>query len=221
MIDGRNQVAGRGGQKRVELDVDLRPVLLDGPLVAAPDSGKANIGRSSFPCSANQCQVAGLTSPLGSQNEVAGTRQRRSSNEPRQNLLSMILSSRTLVTRRGARSFWCSTKPQLIKNDLSPSELCRMTGATCPGKIADNGSNTGKLATLVFPEDKLKVPSHKYVAGSLGQVTPYMLAPGFFFRQGASRCQFPAMMQPIGSIVSTTSARPNSAICARTAAAFL
>jgi hypothetical protein len=103
--------------------------------------GKANIGRSSFPCNANQCHVAGLTSPLGSQNDVAGTRQRRSSNEPRQNRLSMILSSRTLVTRRGARSFWCSTKPQLIKTiSRSPSALCRTTGATWPGKIAGKGS---------------------------------------------------------------------------------
>jgi hypothetical protein len=42
-----------------------------------------------------------------------------------------------------------------------------------------------------------------------------------FLLQGASRCQSPAMMQPIGSIVSMTSARPNSAIWARTVAAFL
>jgi hypothetical protein len=34
----------------------------------------------------------------------------------------------------------------------------------------------------------------------------------FFRLHGAWRCQSPAMMDPIGSIVSTTSARPNSAI---------
>src|SRR5262245_3109386 len=104
--------------------------------------GKANIGRSLLPRRANQCQVAGLTSPLGSQNEVAGTRQRRSSNEPRQNLLSRILSSRTLVTRRGARSFWWSTQPQLIVTiSRSPSALRRTAGAAWPGKTADKGSN--------------------------------------------------------------------------------
>ena len=49
-----------------------------------------------------KCQVVGFTSPLGSQNEVAGTKQRRSSNEPRQNALDFVLSLRTFVTRRGA-----------------------------------------------------------------------------------------------------------------------
>ena len=42
-----------------------------------------------------------------------------------------------------------------------------------------------------------------------------------FFRQGAARCQSPAMMLPIGSIWSTTSARPNLAIWRRIDAAFL
>src|SRR5262249_42664245 len=49
----------------------------------------------------------------------------------------------------------------------------------------------------------------------------HFLRAVFFFRQGLSRCQSPAMMQPTGSMVSTTSARPNTAICARTAAASL
>src|SRR5262245_30574530 len=60
--------------------------------------GKANIGRGSAPLSENQCQLAGFTLPLGSQKDVAGTRQRRSSNDLRQNLLVRILSSRTFVT---------------------------------------------------------------------------------------------------------------------------
>jgi hypothetical protein len=71
--------------------------------------GKANAGRGSPPSIANQCHVAGFTSPFGSQNDVAGTRQRRSSNEPRQNLLFRIVSSRTLVTRLGARPSWSRT----------------------------------------------------------------------------------------------------------------
>ena len=86
--------------------------------------------------------LAGFMSPLGSQNDVAGTRKRRSSNQPRQNLLSRILSSRTLVTRVGARPFRSSTKPQLIRTiSRSPSAFWRTTGATWPGKIADAGSN--------------------------------------------------------------------------------
>ena len=50
-------------------------------------------------------QVAGFTSPLGSQNDVADTRQRRSSDDFFQNELASILSSHTLVTGRGALSF--------------------------------------------------------------------------------------------------------------------
>jgi hypothetical protein len=45
---------------------------------------------------ANQCHVAGFTSPLDSQNED-GTRQRSSSTEPRQKLLAKILLSRTFT----------------------------------------------------------------------------------------------------------------------------
>src|SRR5262249_24737873 len=84
--------------------------------------GKAKSGRGSVPLRENQCHVAGFTSPLGSQNDVAGTRQRRSSNEPSQNLLVRILSSRTLVTRLGARPSCSSRKPQLIATSWrSPS----------------------------------------------------------------------------------------------------
>jgi hypothetical protein len=78
---------------------------------------------------------------LGSQNDVAGTRQRRSSNEPRQNLLFRIVSSLTLVTRLGARPSWSRTKPQFMSTkSRSPSSRWRTTGATCPGKIAGSGS---------------------------------------------------------------------------------
>jgi hypothetical protein len=59
---------------------------------------------------------------FGSQNEDAGTRQRRASNDPRQNLLVRILSSRTLVTRLGARLSIRSAKPQLnVTSSRSPS----------------------------------------------------------------------------------------------------
>src|SRR5262245_4998455 len=107
--------------------------------------GKAKVGLGSLPLIANQCQVAGFTSPLGSQNDVAGTRQRLFSNEPRQNLLTRIVSSRTLVTRLGARPFWSSTKPQLIMViSRSPSALCRTTGATWPGNMAASGSKAAE-----------------------------------------------------------------------------
>lgn len=92
--------------------------------------GKAKSGRGLFPFNANQFHVAGFTSPFGSQNDDAGTRQRRSSNEPRQKLLERTLSSRTLVTRRGARPCCSSTKPQRIgTSSRSPSLASRTTGA--------------------------------------------------------------------------------------------
>src|SRR5262249_31649091 len=100
-------------------------------------------------------------SPLGSQNDVAGRRQRRSSNEPRQNLLSRILSSRTLVTRRGARSFWWSKNPQLIVTiSRSPSTLWRTTGATCPGKIADNAA---KATVRLCDTRKKRAPASRFL----------------------------------------------------------
>ena len=72
---------------------------------------------------------------------VTNAGQRRSSKEPRQNFLSRILSSRTLVTRLGARLFWSNTKPQLLSAiSRFPSALWRTAGATWPGKIADAGS---------------------------------------------------------------------------------
>ena len=86
--------------------------------------------------------MAGFTSPLGSQNDDAGTRQRRSSNDDFQKELLRIVSSRTLVTGRGARPFCRSMKPQLIVTiSRSPSAVERRTGATCFGKMADVGSN--------------------------------------------------------------------------------
>src|SRR5262245_45116161 len=104
--------------------------------------GKANSGRASSPLIENQCHVAGFTSPLGSQNDDAGTRQRRSWNDDFQKELFRIVSSRTFVTGRGAFPFCRSIKPQLIVTiSRSPSEAQRTTGATCFGKIADVGSN--------------------------------------------------------------------------------
>src|SRR5215471_20154700 len=118
--------------------------------------GNANIGRGSAPLSENQCQVAGLTSPFGSQNDVAGTRQRRSSNDLRQNLLVRILSSRTFVTGRGARSFCKSMKPQLIVTiSRSPSSAQRTTGAMCRGKMAPVGFERGRVVVR-----DTKVPRH-------------------------------------------------------------
>ena len=62
--------------------------------------------------SANQASLWALladTSPFGSQNDDAGTRQRRCSKLSRQNAVRS-LSSRALVTRRSARPGWqCDT----------------------------------------------------------------------------------------------------------------
>src|SRR6476620_1850031 len=104
--------------------------------------GNAKSGRGSLPFRENQCHVAGFTSPFGSQKDDAGTRQRRSSKDVRQNLLARILSSRTLVTGRGALSFCRSIKPQLIITiSRSPSAVSRTTGAKLRGKTADAGLN--------------------------------------------------------------------------------
>jgi hypothetical protein len=117
------------------------PAYFTGPMYRRQIPGNANSGRASVPVIENQCHVAGFTSPFGSQNEDAGTRQRRSSNDVRQNLLSRILSSRTFVTRRGALSFCNRTNPQLsITSSRSLSSVCRTTGATCPGNIDASGS---------------------------------------------------------------------------------
>src|SRR5262245_66539816 len=84
-----------------------------------------------MPVIANQCQVAGFTSPLGSQNEVAGTRHRHSTKDDFQKLLFRMVSSRTFVTGRGALPFWSSMKPQLIVTiSRSESAVARATGAT-------------------------------------------------------------------------------------------
>src|SRR6516162_482924 len=118
------------------------PSFFTGPLYLRQIPGNANSGRASAPLTENQCQVAGFTLPLGSQNEDAGTRQRRSSNDGFQNELERILSSRTLVTGRGARPRCKSMKPQLITTiSRSPSAVIRTTGATCRGNIAEVGSN--------------------------------------------------------------------------------
>ena len=131
MIDGSHQLVGRCGEERIDLQRDLRAVFSHRPLVAPPDARKGKVRTLVLPRSPNQCQLAGFTSPLGSRNDVAGTRQRRSSNEPHQNLLSRILSSRTLVTRLGARLFWSSTKPQLIKKSSRSAGT-----AIFPGHVA-------------------------------------------------------------------------------------
>src|SRR6516162_9613272 len=118
------------------------PSFFTGPLYLHQMPGNAKSGRGSSPLSANQCHVAGFTSPFGSQNDDAGTRQRRSSNDAFQNELVRILSSRTFVIGRGARPFCRSTNPQLMVTiSRSPSAVQRTTGATCRGKIADTGSN--------------------------------------------------------------------------------
>src|SRR5262249_16528445 len=120
----------------------LGPSFFTGPLYPRQMPANAKSGRASRPFNENQCHVAGFTSPFGSQNDVAGTRQRRSSNERFQNELVRILSSRTLVTGRGERPFWRRMKPQLMVTiSRSPSAVCRTTGATCRGKIADTGAN--------------------------------------------------------------------------------
>jgi hypothetical protein len=117
------------------------PSFFTGPLYLRQMPGNAKSGRSP-PFKANQCQVAGFTSPLGSQNDDAGTRHRRSRNDVFQNELKRILSSRTFVTGRGARPFCKSMKPQLIVTiSRSPSAVPRTTGALCRGKIAGNGLN--------------------------------------------------------------------------------
>src|SRR5262245_52582131 len=90
------------------------PSFLTGPLYLRQMPGYANSGRSSVPFSENQCHVAGFTSPFGSQNDDAGTKHRRCSNDDFQNVLLRIVSSRTFVTGRGALPFWRSMKPQLI-----------------------------------------------------------------------------------------------------------
>src|SRR5262249_2565158 len=118
------------------------PSFFIGPLYRRQIPGNAKSGRGSDPLSENQCHVAGFTSPLGSQNDVAGTRQRRSSNDRFQNELPRILPSRTFVTGRGARSFCRSMNPQLIATiSRSPSSPQRTTGAMWRGKIAPVGLN--------------------------------------------------------------------------------
>jgi len=118
------------------------PSFFAGPWYLRQMPGNANSGRASAPLVANQCQVAGFTSPFGSQNEDAGTRHRRSANDDLQNELARILSSRTFVTGRGARPGCKSMNPQLIVTiSRSPSAAQRTTGATCRGKIAGAGSN--------------------------------------------------------------------------------
>jgi hypothetical protein len=104
--------------------------------------GNAKSGRGSLPTSENQCHVAGFTSPLGPQNDDAGTRHRHSSKDVLQNELFRIVSSRTFVTGLGARSFIERMKPQLIVTiSRSPSAAGSTTGATCRGKIAELSLN--------------------------------------------------------------------------------
>src|SRR5258706_3528781 len=106
----------------------LGPSFLTGPFQRRQIPGKANSGRGSSPFSANQCQVAGLRPSWGSQNEDAGTRQRRRSNDSLQKEL-LTLSSRVLVTRFGARPSCSSTKPQeSSETSRSPSSALRTTG---------------------------------------------------------------------------------------------
>jgi hypothetical protein len=69
------------------------PPFRTGPMYRRQIPGNANSGRGSLPTSANQCHVAGFTSPFGSQKDDAGTRQRRSWTDPTQNLLANTLSS--------------------------------------------------------------------------------------------------------------------------------
>src|SRR5262249_37131598 len=87
------------------------PSFFIGPLYPRQMPANAKSGRASRPFNENQCHVAGFTSPFGLQNDVAGTRQRRSSNERLQNELVRILSSRTLVTGGGARQCVSQSRP--------------------------------------------------------------------------------------------------------------
>ncbi len=82
MIDGHCQRIGQRRHERVYLDVDVRgSSFFTGPFQRRQMPGKANSGRGSSPFSENQCHVAGFTPSRGSQNDDAGTRQRRCSNE--------------------------------------------------------------------------------------------------------------------------------------------
>jgi hypothetical protein len=83
---------------------------LIGPWCVLQMPAKANKGRGSSPLRANQFQVAGFTSPLGSQKDDAGTRHRRRRTLSRQKE-DCTLSSRVLVTLRGAFPGCGSTKP--------------------------------------------------------------------------------------------------------------
>ena len=149
VVDRRHQRVGRRGEERVDLQFDVRARASS--LAQCTDArcrGRRMPAAGRRRLIANQCHVAGFTSPLGSQNDVAGTRQRRSSNDPRQNLLLRMVSSRTLVTRLGARPSCSSTKPQVISTkSRSPSSRWRTTGATWPGKIA--GQRLIGLGTVV------------------------------------------------------------------------
>src|SRR5262249_9638899 len=142
VIDRADERIRRRRQERVRVYFHVWPVLLHWAIVPAPDAGKRKQWAGSEPLSENQCHVAGFTSPLGSLKDDAGTKQRRSSNERFQNRLVRILSSRTLVTGRGARSFCTSIKPQLIVTiSRSPSSAQRTNGAMWRGKIAPVGLN--------------------------------------------------------------------------------
>src|SRR5689334_3409740 len=106
----------------------LGPSFFTGPRYRFQMPENANSGLGSSPLIENQCHVAGFASPLGSQNDDAGTRRRRSSNDDLQNEDLRIVSSRTFVTGRGARPLCRSMKPQLmVTSSRSPSGETRIT----------------------------------------------------------------------------------------------
>src|SRR5262245_32351843 len=105
VIDSRHEFVGTSCEERKDLDIDLRSVFLDRALVAAPD---AREGEHWALVSPLQCKPVPRSRFQISVWFAKRRGRRRSSNEPRQNLLSRILSSRTLVTRRGA-SQMCAT----------------------------------------------------------------------------------------------------------------
>ena len=89
----------------------------------------------------------------------------------------------------------------------------RMPAACAAVLLASHGAKAGRPLMIKIHSSLIK--------GARRSAQAYTAGRAFFFFQGACRCQSPAIMQPIGSIVSTISARPNSAIWARTVAASL
>src|SRR5262245_14371424 len=108
--------------------------------------GKANIGRPSLPRRANQCQVAGLTSPLGSQNDVAAPLFERAAPEPA--FQDLVVAHVGDTARRAL--FLVEHEAPAYRNDLAVA--VGVLAHDRPGKIDDSGSN----ATARFCDTRKK-----------------------------------------------------------------